>query len=481
MLTVILSGGSGSRLWPISRDAYPKQFCEFFDKSFLRDTIDRLQPFGAPQIVTLSSMESLTRTAYARAEHVFSDKAVTNQIILEPMSKNTAPAIALVAYLAQLSGKAEEVLGVFPADHLITRIDYFRAAVIYAEQLAAKNCVVTIGIEPRYAATGYGYLELADNLEEKVSEKPDEQKQPGEKLKAFSVKNFIEKPDLAHAEQYLQSKKHFWNAGIYFFKVRKIIELFQTYMPDLWKKIETIKPDLSNLNYVYANIVSESIDYGVMEKAKGEIVCIPGDFGWSDVGSWDELARLQEENLKLDSQARVVQNDANENFVYANYNKVIGLSGVDKLIVVDTPDALLITQRGASQDVKKLVELMRESHTPQVSEHIFEVRPWGKFEVLADRADHKVKRLTVGPGQQLSYQVHKKRDESWIVISGEAEITLEDQKYILRMGQQIFAPKGSKHRITNRGREPLVIIEIQTGAYFGEDDITRFEDDYKRV
>lgn len=465
MITVILSGGSGSRLWPVSRESYPKQFCEFFDQSFLQNTIERLRPFGLPYIVTLETMGILTQNALSQAG-VSGDR-----LLLEPLPKNTAAAVALAVHHAQQQKLDDEVLGVFPADHLITDVELFRRAVLLAESLAKNNQVVTLGIHPRYAATGYGYLEVDSSAKENSR---------GE-LPAYPVKRFCEKPSQEKAEEFLRLKNHYWNAGIFIFKVSHMAKLFEIHMPELWKKITSIKADLSNIKYVYANLISQSIDYGIMEKLRDGVLCIPGDFGWSDVGSWDELARLQEEKLQIASNANVFSFNATDNFVYSNQNKVVGLSGVDDLIVVDTPDALLVTKRGESQDVKKLVEMMREARLPQADEHSFEIRPWGRFEVLSDRVDHKVKRLIVEPGRQLSYQQHEKRDEHWTFVSGMGEVILNDKVLSFKSGEQVYIPRGSKHRLRNLGHAPLVIIEVQTGEYFGEDDIKRFQDDFNRV
>ncbi len=465
MISVVLSGGSGSRLWPVSRESYPKQFCEFFDRSFLRDTLERLRPFGGAEIVTLETMDTLTKNALAGLD------AEKYPILLEPLSKNTAPAIALVVHRQLEQGHGDEVMGVYPADHLIANPNLFQDAIRLAETVVKRDGgVVTLGVKPSYAATGYGYMEIESSG---VGNKGE--------LAAYKVKNFFEKPNSAKAEEYAQSPHHFWNAGIFFFKVKTMADYMQKLMPEMWRKISTVKPDLSNLKYIYANIGAESLDYGIMEKLSDAVTCIPGDWGWSDVGSWDELARLQEEKVKIDSRATVFSHNATDNFVYSPEGKVVGLCGVEQLIVVDTPDALLVTKRGESQSVKMLVESMREARLPQAHEHIFEIRPWGRFEILSDRPDHKVKRLIVEPGQQLSYQLHLKRNEHWSIISGEAEVVMEGHVKHYRAGEQLLVSQGSKHRLRNAGRVPLVVIEVQTGSYFGEDDITRFEDDYKRV
>ncbi|MGE3387976.1 MAG: cupin domain-containing protein, partial [Bdellovibrionales bacterium] len=264
-------------------------------------------------------------------------------------------------------------------------------------------------------------------------------------------------------------------------KVKVMSEHFAALMPALWKSISLIKADLSNANYQYALVESKSIDYGVMEKLKRQI-CIPCDMGWSDVGSWDELARLAEEypHLKTGTLAQVFSEQASGNYVFSIRPKVVGLVGVTDLLVVDTPDALLLARKGESQKVKDLVDQIKQVGLPEATEHPFETRPWGGFEVLADRPEFKVKTITVEPGQRLSYQSHAKREEHWLVIKGEAEVTLNDKVHVLKAGDSIRIPLGAKHRIHNAGKKPMQFIEVQTGTYFGEDDIVRYQDDYNR-
>jgi mannose-1-phosphate guanylyltransferase/mannose-6-phosphate isomerase len=464
MIPVILSGGSGSRLWPISRENYPKQFCELFDQSFLRNTYNRLKGFGDPYVVTLDSMGPLTQTS-------LNDLGLKKEnLILEPFAKNTATAVALI--VSYLKGKVSgsEVLGIFPADHLIQNEKAFNQALQLAQIQAKEGFAVTLGIQASYAATGFGYIELHNSTE--IKPFPE----------AFKVKQFTEKPDISVAREYLHSGRHFWNAGIFLFTLDSIIKMFATHMPELWSKMQHIHTDKSNLKYIYANFKSQSMDYGIMEKTQN-LVCIPGNFGWSDVGSWDEMARIREEysELQMDSKAQIFNVSSNNNFIFTNHNKVVGLSHVNDLVIVDTPDALLVTHKGYGQEIRKLVEQMREAQVPQVSEHHFEVRPWGKFEVLSDEKTHKVKRIIVDPFQQMSYQMHLKRDEHWVVISGQAEVRIKDAKYQLLPGEQIKISRGQKHRIKNPTNLPLIFIEVQTGDYFGEDDIERFEDDYNRV
>ncbi|MCB0407022.1 MAG: cupin domain-containing protein, partial [Bdellovibrionales bacterium] len=322
-----------------------------------------------------------------------------------------------------------------------------------------------------YPSTGYGYIEVSDDIFDKEGH-----------LEARRVKGFREKPDEVTAEKFIHAGNYYWNAGMFLFKVQTMIDLFKEHLPEVWKKISSIKPDFSDAKYQYANVESMSLDYGIMEKLKKQ-VCIPCDIGWSDVGSWDELARLGEEfpHLRNDGLASVFNEDSQNNYVFSIRNKVIGLVGVENLIVVDTPDALLITKKGASQKVKELLAQIKSQGLPEATEHPFEMRPWGKYEVLADKKDFKGKVITVDSGQQLSYQSHKKRSEHWVVISGNAEVILDEKTHTLKAGDYIHIPQGAKHRMRNPGTTPLIFVEVQTGTYFGEDDIERYQDDYNRI
>lgn len=464
MTPVILSGGSGTRLWPVSRAAYPKQFCDFFDGSFLGNTIGRLKVFGDVHILTTKTMEALTQRAVKR------DGLKTSNVILEPMGKNTAPAIALLCHILNSRGQAQEIVGVFPSDHLIADEQAFQRAVSLANEVAAKGFVVTLGLTPHTPSTGYGYIEVTD---EKLGRAAG--------VHAVKVKGFREKPNLATAQTYVESGRHFWNAGMFMFRVADMIGHFEKFQPQLWAKISAIKADLSNLEYNYAMVENISIDYAIMEKLDKQ-ACVPCDIGWSDVGSWDEMARLSDESVTLHtkSRAEVFSSSAHNNYVFSVHNKVIGLIDVTDLIVVDTPDALLVVKKGSSQKVKDLVDDLRQAGQPEATEHPFETRPWGRFEVLADEPAFKTKRITVDSGAQLSYQMHNHRHEHWVIISGQGQVVLNEKTIDLKPGESIHIPAGSKHRIRNPGSEPLIFIEVQTGTYFGEDDIIRYKDDYNR-
>jgi len=459
MKSVILSGGSGTRLWPVSRSSYPKQFCEFFDQSFLENTLDRLIPYGRPEIITIKTMSTLTERALRKKG------LPDSQVIYEPMQKNTAPAIALSCHLALLNQvSSDEVLGVFPADHLVADEKEFHRIIELAISEAKKGEVVTLGIQPHSPDTGYGYIETKGGAEA-----------------VQTVVQFHEKPNLEKARSYLDAGTYYWNAGIFIFRLDQMVSAFKKYQPDLWKAVSEIKKDLSNLDYQYSKLESISMDYAIMENLES-LKCIPSEFGWSDVGSWDELSRVSDEmiNLHTSGKQKVFRVDAQGNFVHALQNKVVGLVGVDNLLVIDTPDGLLVAQKGMSQKVKELVAQIKESGSATVSEHPFEWRPWGGFEVLSDTEQFKVKRITVDPGARLSYQSHKKRAEHWTVIEGDAEVILDDVAHALKSNDSITIPMGTKHRVKNIGQSPLIIVEIQTGTYFGEDDIFRYQDDYAR-
>lgn len=459
MIPVVMSGGSGTRLWPVSRAEFPKQFCHLFDESLQFKTLRRLQPLGSPWTLTTRSLKVLT-------EKTLQDLGIPReQVIYEPMGRNTAPAIALTCLLFQRRGWGRQVAGIFPADHLVQNEKAFQAAVRLAEACALEGQIVTLGIQPTYPATGYGYIETKAGVFKESAG-----------LRALWAERFCEKPDVKTAERFIKAGNYFWNAGMFVFQIDVMCEKLRTHLPGVWKAVGALKDDLSNLAEVYSGVEKISIDYGVMEKLE-ELICIPADIGWSDVGSWEEMAKFE----STEAEGKI-EEASSGNYVYSRSenDKVYGLVGVDDLLVVDTEDALLIAKKGESQSVRKVVEKLESLKKPQAAEHVFTHRPWGKYEILRDTDLFKSKVITVDPGQRISYQSHDRRAEHWIVVAGEGEVTLNDEIRKVKAGDYIFIPLKAKHRISCTGAKALQFVEVQVGDYFGEDDIVRYQDDYNR-
>lgn len=469
MLPFVLSGGSGTRLWPVSRDSHPKQFCDLFGEPLLDATLRRLLPLSTSGEV---GVVGAARTGHLVRRSLAAVGVSERWLLLEPEGRNTAPAVALLCHRLLQEGLGTEVAGSFHADHRIDDEAAFHRAVRLAERCAAAGRVATLGIVPTAPETGFGYVEVADEVF------LEEQTPPGHArpLRAQAVRGFREKPDRETAARWYEAGGYLWNAGMFVFRVEVMAAAFERLMPDLWAAIRRVEPDLSNLAKVYAGIEPESLDYGIMEHLDGQ-VSVPCDPGWSDVGSWDEVARLRE----APPAGRVFEVGGSGSFVLPHRDRVYGLAGVDDLLVVDTADALLVARKGASQEVKALVERLREAGRPEADEHAFDVRPWGSFEVLRDEVDFKSKVIRVDPGRRLSYQSHRHRAEHWVIVRGRAEVTLDGRVLHLRSGDHVFIPRGARHRIANPGEEPVLFVEVQLGDYFGEDDIERYEDDFGRA
>lgn len=455
MIPVVLSGGSGTRLWPVSRAKYPKQFCDLFEDSLQTLALQRLKNFGTSWVLTGVALKDFTESQARQ-------KNIAIRPLYEPMAKNTAPALAFLLKVLEFENKLSEVVGLFPADQLIENTNNFNEALSEAIKTAEQNKIVTLGVKPTYAATGFGYIQTADKS-----------------LHASSrVLKFHEKPQLQMAEKFLAEGSFFWNAGIFVFKAESMKQAFCKYSPELWKIADELKSDLSNLKQVYEKFPSISIDYAIMEKLSSEeLSCVPCDMGWSDVGSWDAVAEIYSRGRKNKS---AVEIKASGNFIFSKKDKNYSFVGVDDLIVVDTEDALLVSKKGSSQDVKSVVDIYNQKHSSVTQAHVFEDRPWGHFEVLRDTKRFKSKVIQVHPGQQLSLQSHAKREEHWIITAGSGEVVLDDKIVPVRAGVYVHIPLGAKHRMRNTGKETLEFIEVQLGSYFGEDDIVRYQDDYGR-
>lgn len=460
ILPVIMSGGSGTRLWPVSRTKFPKQFCELIDEPLHTKTLKRIQRFDPALIVTSILFRDLTESDL-RIHKFKIEKA-----LYEPQPKNTAAAIALVCRYLELKGRAQQVVGVFSSDNLIQNEDAFFKALDAAARTAEKNQVVVLGIKPDKPETGFGYIQVADRA---VGT-----------LKPTSVLKFHEKPSADTAQKFLNEGTYFWNAGIFVFKVSKMIELFKVHEPEMWNLMSTLKSDLSNLDSIYSEIKNISIDYAILEKmGNQDLSCVTCDIGWSDLGSWDSLIDIRHQSKSMDSN-KPVEIKSKGNSIVPFENKNYSFIGVDDLIVVDTQDALLICKKGQSQHLKDLVRTLKIKNEKITNDHVFENRPWGRFEVLKEQPHYKSKIIRVDAGQKISYQSHVNRSEHWILVRGQATVVLNDQEIPLKTGEHIFIPQGAKHRIMNTTNEVVEFIEVQIGSYFGEDDIVRYQDEYGR-
>ena len=458
MIPVVLSGGSGTRLWPVSRRSWPKPFCDLFDEPLYSKTLRRLLPLGSPWTVTVQALQGCTREVCRQVG------LPDAQVIYEPFARNTAPAIALLCRLFTRWGRGGEVVGVFPADHLVQDAKGLRRAVELAAEFAIKGEVVTLGMTPTRPAVTFGYIETVDGAP--MRESP----------RILTAKRFVEKPDEATSRRLLAAGNCLWNAGIFVFRVDAMVVHFQSLLPDLWRRIESLDATCSNLASVYEEIEPLSFDRGILERLDS-LSCIPCDVGWSDVGSWEEVSALS------NGGAQVFTAAADNNFVYPQDSKVYGLAGVDGLIIVDTGDALLVTRKGQSHRVREIVEAVRQQGLPAATQHDhrFDSRPWGRYEVLAESDHFKAKIITVAPRGRLSYQSHERREEHWIVVRGAGQVILDDVARDVKTGDYIHVNKGRRHRMINPHDSDLQFVEVQLGSYFGEDDITRYQDDYQRV
>lgn len=461
MISVLLSGGSGTRLWPVSRAKMPKQFCDLFGDSLQSLSLRRVSKFGKTWIVTSEALRVLTE------KELREENRPDVRAVYEPVPRNTAAAIALVCRLLQLEGRSEEVVGIFPSDHLIRDEGAFGHAVATGVAEAERGRIVTLGLRPHHPETGYGYIQ--------INGKPTSY----DGSQSLRVEKFHEKPTVEKARDFLSAGSYFWNAGIFLFRADVMAGLLAKHEPDVWNPLSELAVDSSNLKEIYSREKSISIDYAVMEKIGGtdSLVCIPIDMGWSDVGSWDAVAdefRGESKNARIKS--------VKSHGVYVNVpdGKYVALLGVEDLHVIDTGDALLIAKKGDAQNVRMVVDEWSKSGEKVATEHAFEDRPWGRFEILRDTERFKSKVITVDPKQQLSYQSHAQREEHWIITRGSGEVVLNDVVVPVQAGAHIHIPLGAKHRIRNVGTEVLEFVEVQLGTYFGEDDIIRYQDDYKR-
>jgi len=475
MTNIILCGGSGTRLWPLSRTLMPKQFVKLFEgESLFQKTVERNQKAcGAQFIVSnaeqyflavdqIEEMHAGVRARRAGDPHGPKKVAYESRYLLEPVGRNTAPAIAL----ACLALEADEIVLVTPSDHLIKDEKAYLTAVEQAKKLAQGDNLVTFGITPQYAETGFGYIE-ADGEE---------------------VISFKEKPGAATAQAYLDAGNYYWNSGMFCFRAGLFLEELQKYSPEIYEASDAAFNSAKTEGMIRVGheamtaIPEDSIDYAVMEKSD-RVKVVPADIGWSDLGSFDalyeELPHDESGNAVSTQECDAIIQDSANNLIISE--KLVATIDVDDLLIVDTADALLVSKKGSSQKVKEVVKALKERNSELPNIHVTAHRPWGTYTILDESDGYKVKRIVVKPGKRLSLQKHFHRSEHWIVVSGTATVTRGGEEYLVRANESTYIPMGETHRLENVGRIPLVMIEAQVGEYVGEDDIVRISDDFKRI
>ncbi|WP_419769419.1 MAG: mannose-1-phosphate guanylyltransferase/mannose-6-phosphate isomerase [Candidatus Marinarcus sp.] len=455
MTNLILCGGNGTRLWPISRTLMPKQFVKLFDdKSLFQLTVERNSKICHSQFIVSNSEQYFL--ALDQLEEL---NKTNNKYLLEPIGRNTAPAIALACF----SLDKEELVLVTPSDHLIKNETEYQKVINIAQTLARENYLVTFGINPTFPETGFGYIE-ADG---------------------FNVKAFHEKPDFDTATQYLKAGNYYWNSGMFCFKAGVFLEELKKHSSEIYEKSlfafnNANKKELLRIAHAdMLDIPEDSIDYAVMEKSS-KVKVVPSDINWSDVGSFDSLYEElpKDENGNTLNQ-NLISIDSKNNLVYGTERKIATID-IEDFIIIDTGDALLLSKKGSSQKVKKVVEHLKTSNSQLHNIHLTGHRPWGTYTVLEDSNGYKIKRIEVKPNCRLSLQKHVHRNEHWIVVSGCAIVTIDNDTFTLNPNESTYIKAGQLHRLENKGKIPLIIIEAQVGEYTGEDDIIRFDDDFSR-
>ena len=466
----ILSGGSGTRLWPLSRPLYPKQFLALHsDKTLFQDTIARLSGLNAAAPTVICNQEH----RFIVAENLRELDVKPSSILLEPVGRNTAPAIAACA-LSALKDDEDAILLVLSADHVIEDVKAFEKAVKSAEKLAEEGYMVTFGIKPAYAHTGYGYIEVGKEINAAQDD-------------AYNLVKFKEKPDLKTAEKYIKNGQYLWNSGMFCFKAARYLEELEERHPDIIKHAKkSLEGAYEDLDFVrlgeedFAKCENISIDYAVMEHTKrGAVISL--DAGWNDVGSWSALWEVCEKDAHGNVvQGDVINIDTKSSFIHGA-DKLVCTLGLDDLIVVDTQDALLVAHKDSVQKVKDIVATLKKDDRKEAKHHRTVYRPWGHYDSICFGERDQVKRISVKPGAKLSLQKHLHRSEHWVVVKGTARVTRGEEILTISENESVYLPVGTIHALENPGKITLEIIEVQTGSYLGEDDIVRLEDLYGRT
>jgi mannose-1-phosphate guanylyltransferase/mannose-6-phosphate isomerase len=466
LVPVILSGGAGTRLWPLSRELYPKQLLALVGKqTMLQDTVQRLDglDIAPPTVVANEAHRFLV------AEQLREIGCKPRAIVLEPKGRNTAPAIALAAHAALAADEGDSLLLVLPADHLIRDIPAFHAAVEIAAAAARDGALATFGIVPDQPETGYGYIRRGARLGD-----------------IYRIAEFVEKPDLERAQAYVASGEYYWNGGMFLFRARRYLEELERFAPDIASVCRTsfarARRDLDFTRIdaaVFESCRSESIDYAVMEKTADAVV-VPLDAGWSDIGSWSSLHDACEHDEYGNAlRGDVIVEDTHDSYIYSE-SRLVATVGLRDHVVVETKDAVLVAPKDRVREVRRLVERLKADRRYEHALHREVFRPWGSYDCIDTGQRFQVNRLVIKPGGALSLQMHHHRAEHWVVVTGTARITRGDESFLLEENQSTYIPIGVHHRIENPGRIPLHIIEVRSGTYLGEDDIVRFEDRYGR-
>ncbi|EAZ4874571.1 mannose-1-phosphate guanylyltransferase/mannose-6-phosphate isomerase [Salmonella enterica] len=475
LIAVVMAGGTGSRLWPLSRELYPKQFLQFSgENSLLQTTLLRLSALACKDPLVITNEQH----RFIVAEQLRQIDQLHDNIILEPCGRNTAPAIALAAFSALKRNEQEDpLLLVLAADHVIAKENVFCNAIKKAVPIAENGNIVTFGIIPEYAETGYGYIERGALFS--VNGNSTE-------TSFYHVRNFVEKPDRLTAEKYISTGNYFWNSGMFMFKASVYLNELKKFRPDIYSVCEqVVSASYRDLDFIripealFKDCPAESIDFAVMEKTEHCILC-PIDIGWSDVGSWQSLWDISEKTDEGDvCKGDILTYNTKNNYIYSE-SALVAAVGVEDIVIVQTKDAILVSKKSDVQDVKKIVEMLKARDRTEYISHHEVFRPWGKFDSIDQGERYKVKKIIVKPGEGLSLRMHHHRSEHWIVLSGTAKVTLDDKTMLITANESIYIPLGATYSLENPGVIPLNLIEVSSGDYLGEDDIVRQKERYRK-